>query len=123
MEENDHPTVPNGQGTEVEFSLLSPRIHESRFPGMQIVGYLLSLILTFIAFAMVHGRWLSLNAMITVILILAFIQGALQLGIFMHLKEGRGTLWHLPELALAFFVALGIIGFSIWIMMFKYGVS
>lgn len=120
---HEHPTAPSGQGDEVELRFLTPRTHVSRFPGLQIVGYGLSLLLTLMAFAMVAYHWLPVSVLVTVILVLAFIQAALQLGIFMHVKEGRGTTWHIPVLGLALFIGLGIVGFSIWIMLFKSGVS
>lgn len=120
---HEHPTAPSGQGDKVELRFLTPRTHVSRFPSLQIVGYGLSLLLTLMAFAMVAYHWLPVSVLVTVILVLAFIQAALQLGIFMHLKEGRGTTWHIPVLGLALFIGLGIVGFSIWIMLFKSGVS
>ncbi len=116
-------TAPTGHGDEVEVGFLAPRIHAAPFPGMQITGYVLSMALTLAAFGLVAYHWLPLSSLVTVILVLAFIQAALQLGIFMHLREARGTAWHLPVLALALFVGLGIVGFSIWIMLFKSGVS
>ncbi|NMP23273.1 cytochrome o ubiquinol oxidase subunit IV [Sulfobacillus harzensis] len=118
-----HPDAPSGHGDEVELGFLAPRFHTARFPGMQVAGYILSLILTLIAFGMVAYHWLPLSALVTVIIIIALIQGALQLGIFMHLREARGTIWHLPVLGLALFIGLGIVAFSIWIMLFKSGVS
>lgn len=120
---NRPPGGPTGRGDEVEVGILTPSLHRARFPGQQIVGYGTSLALTLIAFGLVAFHWLPLNSLVTVILVLAFVQAAVQMGIFMHLKEGRGTLWHLPVLGLALFVALGVVGFSIWIMLFKSGVS
>ncbi len=115
--------VPTGQGDEVELSVLRPKMHATHFPSLQIIGYVLSIILTLLAFGMVADHWLPIGSLIPFILVLAFIQAALQLGIFMHLREGRGTTWQIPVLALALFIGLGIVGFSIWIMMFKSGVS
>lgn len=118
-----HPNAPSGHGDEVELQILRPRLHASQFPGLQMVGYGLSLLLTLAVFGAVAYRWLPPSALVTVILVVAFIQGALQLGIFMHLREGRGTTWHIPVLALALFIGIGIVFFSIWITMFKSGVS
>ncbi len=117
------PQAPTGHGDEVELALLQPKMHATQFPSLQITGYILALVLTLLAFGMVAYHWVPVPSLIPIILVLAFIQGALQMGIFMHLREGRGTTWHLPVLALALFVGLGIVGFSIWIMMFKSGVS
>lgn len=124
MSEQDlYPHAPTGHGNEVELPILRPKVHLSRFPSMQITGYVLSLILTFIAFGMVAYHWIAPSALVTVVIILAFVQGAIQMGVFMHLREARGATWHLPVLALALFVGLGLVGFSIWIMLFKSGVS
>ena len=62
-------------------------------------------------------------ALLSVILTLAVIQAGLQLGVFMHLKEGRGLAWQLIPLYLVFLIAIGMVGMSIWIMLFKSGVS
>lgn len=115
--------IPTGHGDEVELAIFSPKMHQTHFPSLQITGYLLSIILTLLAFGMVAYHWMPMSSLIPVILILAFIQAGLQLGIFMHLREGRGTTWQIPVLALAVSIGLGIVGFSIWIMMFKSGVS
>lgn len=117
------PPGPTGHGDEVEVRILTPHIAQPHFPAMQVTGYGLSLAITLIAFAMVAYHWMGLNTLVTVLIVMAFIQGALQLGIFMHLREAKGTLWHLPVLALALFIGLGIVGFSMWIMLFKSGVS
>ena len=125
MDNRQHvpPAAPTGHGDEVEVGILTPHIAAPHFPTMQVTGYALSLIITLIAFAMVAYHWIGLSSLVTVLVVMAFVQGALQLGIFMHLREAKGTLWHLPVLALALFIGLGLVGFSIWIMLFKSGVS
>lgn len=127
MDHEDHSLnlVPTGRGDEVELRRLRPKIHVTHFPSLQITGYILSLILTLLAFDAVADRWIPRGSLIPFIPVLAFIQTTLQLGIFMHLREGRGTTWKIPVLyiALALFIGLGIIGVSIWIMTFKSGVS
>jgi cytochrome aa3-600 menaquinol oxidase subunit 4 len=113
-----------GPGDQVEIGgILAPRLGPIHFPTLEMGGYALALVLTLLAFGLTAYHWLTPGVLIPVILALAFLQGAVQLGVFMHLREGRGTLWHLPVLGLALFVALGIVGFSLWIMMFKSGVS
>lgn len=114
---------PTGHGDEIELRLLEPHAKPVHFPTPQMGAYAASLGLTLLAFAMTAYHWMPVSGLVTVIIILAFVQGALQMGVFMHLREGRGTLWHLPVLALALFVGLGIVAFSIWIMLFKSGVS
>lgn len=120
MDQDSH-TRP--QHEEAELAILTPHNRPNHFPAPQLAGYAASLALTLAAFGLTWQRWLSPGGLVATILVLAFVQAALQLGIFMHLREGRGTLWHLPVLALALTVGLGIVGLSIWIMLFKSGVS
>ncbi|AUW95608.1 hypothetical protein BXT84_13935 [Sulfobacillus thermotolerans] len=90
---------------------------------MQIFGYIGSLLLTIAALLAVVQHILSPIGLLTVILILAVAQAALQLGIFMHLRESRGSTWHIITLGLGIVIALGLVGMSMWIMTFKSGVS
>ncbi len=102
---------------------LKPQFHEEKFPTVQIWGYIGSLVLTFAAYLLVMNHVLPPVALLSVILTLAVIQAGLQLGVFMHLKEGRGLAWQLIPLYLVFLIAIGMVGMSIWIMLFKSGVS
>jgi cytochrome aa3-600 menaquinol oxidase subunit 4 len=104
-------------------TFLKPRFHEEKFPTVQILGYIGSLILTFAAYFMVMNQILPPVSLLAVILALAIGQGALQLGVFMHIREGRGLAWQLIPLYFVFFVALAMVGMSVWIMLFKSGVS
>jgi cytochrome aa3-600 menaquinol oxidase subunit IV len=58
------------------------------FPAKQITGFVLSLILTAIAL-LVYFLNMSFTAGMTVLLITAFIQAAVQLFIFMHANESE----------------------------------
>lgn len=121
-EEADQPQ--GWEEEEAELAFLRPRFNEETgFPWLQVWGYLGSLVLTFGALVLVVRHLLPPPVLLGVILILAVGQAALQLGVFMHLREGRGASWQILPLGLAFFIALGLIGMSIWIMMFKTGVS
>lgn len=102
---------------------LRPKFHEEKFPTVQIAGYIGSLVLTFASYLLVMHHVLPPIALLSVILTLAVFQAALQLGVFMHLKEGRGLAWQLIPLYLVFLIAIGMVGMSIWIMLFKSGVS
>ncbi|OLZ08278.1 cytochrome o ubiquinol oxidase subunit IV [Sulfobacillus thermosulfidooxidans] len=117
------PNGPTGHGDEVESVYLVPRFEEETFPWKQIFGYIASLVLTALAFGAVVEHMLPPAFLISFILFLAVLQAALQLGIFMHLRESRGSTWQIVTLALAIFMGIGIVIFSIWIMTFKSGVS
>lgn len=104
-------------------TFLKPRFHEEKFPSIQIAGYIGSLVLTFGAYFMVMDHMLPPVSLLVVILTLAVGQAVLQLGVFMHLRESRGIAWQMIPLFLVFFIAAGMVGMSIWIMLFKSGVS
>jgi cytochrome aa3-600 menaquinol oxidase subunit 4 len=109
--------------SEPGLEFLRPKFGEERFPWPQVAGYAGSLVLTFAAWLMVTRHLLAPVTLLAVILTLAVGQATLQLGVFMHLRESRGTAWQVVPLFLAFGIALGLIGMSIWIMAFKSGVS
>ncbi len=102
---------------------LRPRFHQDKRPTKQILGYVGSLVLTFAAYFLVINHTLPPITLLAVILTLAVIQGGLQLGVFMHVREGRGLAWQVIPLYLVILMGLGMVGMSIWIMLFKSGVS
>lgn len=103
--------------------LIDPSFHEEHFPWRQTIGFLASLGLTFAALAIARSRALSALGLTAIVLALAAGQAGIQLGVFMHLRESRGPAWQVPMLALGIVIALGIVGMSIWVMTFKWGVS
>ncbi|CAB1128270.1 conserved membrane protein of unknown function [Candidatus Hydrogenisulfobacillus filiaventi] len=107
----------------LEVGSLAPRFDEHPFPWKQVAGYGTSLALTAVAFAMVLLHVLPGTALVAAILALALVQALVQLAAFMHLYESRSTAWHVPMISLAFLFAFGLVAGSIWIMMFKSGVS
>ncbi len=115
-------------GTELEavepgLEFLAPKFEVEGFPWAQVMGYVFSLLLTFAALLLVVDHAMPPILLLAVILALALGQAGLQLGVFMHLRESRGTAWQLLPLGLAFFIAFALVGTSIWIMLFKTGVS
>ncbi len=95
--------------------------HEG-FPWKHIIGYALSLALTFIALALVVTDAFSTATVIVIIVALAICQVLVQLFFFMHLREredGKGARWHAWMLAFGFFIAAAVIAGSFWIMEFK----
>lgn len=116
-------TAPEQSAKDEGLTFLEPRVHAEGFPSVQIWGYGGSLVLTFGSFYLVTRQLMPPVLLLAVLLTLAVGQASLQLGVFMHVRESRGPAWHVLPLGLAFFIALGMIGMSIWIMMFKSGVS
>ncbi len=119
-----HPQERTGRSlAAITSAMLLPRFehHAGTFP--QILGYLASLVLTLAATLLVVHHLIAPLYLPAVILLLAVVQAGIQLGFFMHLREGVGLSWQVAVLILAGIVALGIVIFSIWIMAFKSGVS
>lgn len=85
-----------------------------------IVGFMLSLALTFAAFEAVwahlsHGL-LSTSLLIAALLVLAAAQLMVQLLFFLHLGSETKPRWNLASLLFASLVLLIIVGGSLWIM-------
>ena len=119
LEEDEVQTQEFEKGLE----FLNPHFAEEAFPWPQIWGYVASLILTVAALLLVVHHAMAPAMLLAVVFTLAIGQGALQLGLFMHLRESRGVAWQVLPIALAFAIAFGMVGASMWIMAFKWGVS
>ncbi len=92
-------------------------------PMKNLIGFILSLVLTFVALWLGLSGALSFAAVIVIILILACLQIAVQLYFFMHFTESDGPLYHVIALSLGLFFAICVIGGTIWIMTFNSQVS
>lgn len=108
---------------EETLAFLRPHFAQHAFPWPQVWGYGASIVLTGAAIGLVTARILPPVALLDVVLGLAAIQAGLQLGVFMHIRESRGTAWQILPLALAIGIGVGIVITAIWIMAFKWGVS
>ncbi|WP_206831115.1 cytochrome C oxidase subunit IV family protein [Alicyclobacillus fructus] len=84
-----------------------------------IVGYVLSLVLTAIAFAAVGIRAVPVQFLLGLLMALAAIQVLVQLFLFMHVKEGDGSRIKGTAMLLGLFFTLSIAIGSIWIMSFN----
>jgi cytochrome aa3 quinol oxidase subunit IV len=98
--------------------------HHETFPWKHIIGYVLSLILTILAFWIALKLHLSVGATIATILALAIIQMAVQLFMFMHITERiHGDAFQKVMIYSGIvFAAMVVIG-TIWVMTFKSTVS
>lgn len=123
-----HGTTSHGShgeepGDQVEIGFLAPHFEPVKFPFRQILGFIGSIILTAMAFGLVMRHMLPPVALVSVVLALALLQAGLQLGFFMHIRESRGTSWHILTLGMALFVVIAVVGGSIWLTQFHWGVS
>lgn len=92
-------------------------------PGMYVVGYFLSLVLTAISFVLALTHAMNLAPLMVVMTILAGFQIVVQLFFFMHVTEGDGPPYHSLALILGLVFTFAIALMSIWIMGFNSQVS
>ncbi|OQP06736.1 cytochrome aa3 quinol oxidase subunit IV [Geobacillus sp. 46C-IIa] len=92
--------------------------HRESFPWKHIIGFLLSLVLTFAALWVALSSGLPLKAVIVVIVLFAVIQASLQLFMFMHVNESDSGRMQTLNMVYSFFIAVVIVAGSIWVMQF-----
>lgn len=80
------------------------------------VGFILSLVLTFVAFWLVMGTNLSGHTLIGTLMILAVAQLYVQLHFFIHLGQETKPRWNLLAFLFMLLVVLIIVVGSLWIM-------
>jgi cytochrome o ubiquinol oxidase operon protein cyoD len=80
------------------------------------IGFIVSIVLTAVAFLMVEHHALPTMGLIVTIVGLAVIQLAIQLIFFLHIGSGSGARWKIATFFLAFIVICIVVGGSIWIM-------
>lgn len=79
-----------------------------------IIGFILSVITTLIAYFLVVNNMLPQQALIITVLAIAVVQLIVQLIFFLHL--GRGNTWKLVTFIFAIIVVLVVVVGSLWIM-------
>lgn len=86
-----------------------------KFPISHVIGFLLSLLLTFGAAIVALKTDLSSSLILWIIGGLAVIQAGLQLFMFMHVSEGEKTT-QIINIVYGVFVAVVIVAGSIWVL-------
>ncbi|SDX12813.1 cytochrome o ubiquinol oxidase operon protein cyoD [Marininema mesophilum] len=81
-----------------------------------VIGFALSLVLTFVALFLVINTPLSAGLKLTAIIILAIFQMLVQLVYFMHVTEGS-KVYQIISISYGLFVAVCIVAGSIWLML------
>lgn len=81
-----------------------------------ILGFLISLILTLLAYILIVGQFASTGILIIILIVLALIQLIVQLIFFLHLGQESKPRWHLTFFISAVGIILLIVIGSIWIM-------
>lgn len=81
-----------------------------------IIGYILSLLLTLVAFVAVQDGWLSGKQLLLLIVVAASLQLAVQLYFFLHLQEEARPRWRLWAALFTAGTLAIVVGGSLWIM-------
>lgn len=90
----------------------------SGFPFSHVLGFLLSLLLTLLASAVVLKTALLFEVKMWIISALAMIQAGIQLILFMHVREGEDGKTQLINVVYGFILAVIIVAGSVWVMSF-----
>ena len=86
------------------------------FPISHVIGFFMSLVLTFGAAWIALQTSLSMKAVMWIIGSLAVVQAGIQLYMFMHMNEGDDKVTNIINILYAFFIAIVIVAGSIWVM-------
>ncbi|HET7658482.1 MAG TPA: cytochrome aa3 quinol oxidase subunit IV [Bacillales bacterium] len=88
------------------------------FPTQQVIGFILSIVLTIIAMWVALGSGLSKGWILGIIVVFAFFQASVQLFMFMHVNEGKDGKMQTANMIHAFVAFIIVIAGSIWVMSF-----
>ncbi|PFA70316.1 cytochrome aa3 quinol oxidase subunit IV [Bacillus sp. AFS015802] len=94
---------------------MSHNTNHSGLPWTQIIGFILSIALTFLAVWFGLYTNLAYELIVAIVFVLAFIQAAIQLFMFMHVNEGEGR-WQVGKMMSAAFIAIVIVAGSVWVL-------
>ncbi|MBO9131173.1 cytochrome aa3 quinol oxidase subunit IV [Bacillus sp. 165] len=90
--------------------------HHKGFPWGHVVGFAMSLILTFAALFLVLYTSLPALTIVAIITGLAVLQAGLQLFMFMHMTESENAKIQTGTMAYSFFIAVTIVAGTVWIV-------
>ncbi|NKE04208.1 MULTISPECIES: cytochrome aa3 quinol oxidase subunit IV [Mesobacillus] len=90
--------------------------HSKGFPISHVIGFFMSLILTFGAAWIALQSSLSMKAVMWIIGTLAVFQAGIQLYMFMHINEGDDKITNNINILYSAFIAVVIVAGSIWVM-------
>jgi cytochrome o ubiquinol oxidase subunit IV len=84
--------------------------------GSYVAGFILSVVLTALAFGVVMHGTFGPGAAMAVLAVLAFVQVVVHLVFFLHLNTSPGQGWNLLSLAYTVLAAAFLIFGTIWVM-------
>lgn len=80
------------------------------------IGFVLSTILTLLAFYLVMGQMLSTTVVVVLLVVFATLQFAAQLIFFLHVGKESGPRWNLAAFAFALLIVGILVSGTLWIM-------
>lgn len=93
-------------------------MEKKAYPISHVIGFVLSLVMTFAAAGVALKTNLSFKAIMWIIGSLAVLQAALQLTMFMHMSEGEDSKTNIVNIIYAIFTAIVIVAGTVWVMSF-----
>ncbi len=81
-----------------------------------VVGFFLSIVLTFLAYFATQEQWMSGWPLIVLLMTLGLFQAAIQLIFFLHLNSEAKPRWNLMTCLFMGLVVLIIVAGTLWIM-------
>jgi cytochrome aa3-600 menaquinol oxidase subunit IV len=90
--------------------------HSKSFPISHVIGFFMSLVLTFGAAWIALQSSLSMKAVMWIVGTLAVAQAGIQLYMFMHINEGDDKVTNNVNILYSAFIAVVIVAGSIWVM-------
>lgn len=97
----------------MKHSALETRYHAVRTKSY-VIGFILSVVITFLAYLFVVNKLLPMTALIYCVLALALLQLVVQMVFFLHI--GRGSRWKAITFGFTVLVVVIIVGGTLWIM-------
>ena len=81
-----------------------------------VVGFILAVVLTLLAYLVVVNHWLSGGMLVAAIIALAIVQLVVQLVFFLHLGRGKSARWNVAAFLFMALILVIIVAGSLWIM-------
>ncbi|WP_027414814.1 cytochrome aa3 quinol oxidase subunit IV [Aneurinibacillus terranovensis] len=96
-------------------------VNHKGFPWKHVVGFILSLVLTGLAFWVVLSSGLPPDISLTISVVLAIGQVFVQLLLFMHLNESNSAWIQQAAIYFGIFIAFTVVAGSLWVMAYCMG--
>lgn len=99
--------------------ITQPQVQPTNFKReviMYVIGFLLAVILTLVAYFMTINHVLTGMTLVTILMILAAVQLMVQLVFFLHLGRDKSARWNIASFYFMMMVLVIVVLGSLWIM-------